>query len=349
MNLKNLMVLFSIACLTIFIACAEAEAGPKLDIGDNSWMQLGLLGQAHYSYDDSAAKNEDFYLRRGRIIMSGQIADGIKFFMETDNDNAGRNGFGSVSTDIQDAWMDVQILNSDHWVQGGLILLPFSFENRSSAATLLGIDYNAEVIKLPNSFIWRDYGVELHGNFTKKFAYRIGAFEGYDASSAKKNDTSDLRAVGHIAFNILGEVETGWFYTQNRLGKSDYLSIGAGGNYQNKANLDNSVEIDDKDWVVDFQSGFNLGPCALTLNGGYYDWDNVLYKGDTVFGEIGCLIEKWMPTFKVSYLDPDHDDCATDYTYGIGYFFKDHNARVGLEFRNGDSPDWYLVGVQFFL
>jgi len=27
MNLKNLMVLFSIACLTIFIACAEAEAG----------------------------------------------------------------------------------------------------------------------------------------------------------------------------------------------------------------------------------------------------------------------------------------------------------------------------------
>jgi hypothetical protein len=92
------------------------------------------------------------------------------FFVETDNDNAGKAGGASVSTDIQDAFMDVRLVDKDMvkaWLSGGLILLPFSFENKASAASLLGIDYNAETIKFSNHFVWRDYGAEVHGTAFK--------------------------------------------------------------------------------------------------------------------------------------------------------------------------------------
>lgn len=89
-------------------------------------------------------------------------------------------------------------------------MFPFSFENKSSAASLLGIDYNAEVIKFVNTFVWRDYGVEFHGNSGDKFAYRIGAFDGVPGGG--KNPEAPLRFTEHIAYNPIGKIETGWFF-----------------------------------------------------------------------------------------------------------------------------------------
>ena len=103
--------------------------------------------------------------------------EGVKVFAETDYPNAGKDG---VDADfiIQDAWVDVQLFGSDHWVKGGLILLPFSFEKRSSAASLLGIDYNSEAIKFVNDWIWRDIGASFQGSFAKRVAYKAGIFDG---------------------------------------------------------------------------------------------------------------------------------------------------------------------------
>jgi len=95
----------------------------------------------------------------------------------------------SGSTEIQHVFLDARLIECDNeiWAKAGLILLPFSFETRVSAASLLGIDYNIEAIKLVNTFIWRDYGAELHGNFGKKLAYAVGIFDGYDAKGSDKN------------------------------------------------------------------------------------------------------------------------------------------------------------------
>ncbi|MEJ2689703.1 MAG: hypothetical protein P8130_07095, partial [Deltaproteobacteria bacterium] len=126
--------------LWLFLS-VPAFAGPKIDFGEDSYMKFGILGQPHFSYMSDAAEEHDFYLRRLRLIMDGQIMKGVKVFVETDYANAGRNGV-DAKMDIQDAFVDVQLLDTDHWVEGGLILRPFSFENASSAASLLGIDYN---------------------------------------------------------------------------------------------------------------------------------------------------------------------------------------------------------------
>ena len=358
-------ILFSVAAIALFLVAATVNAGPKMEIAEDSWLEAAFLGQAHYSMKDNAADEEDFYLRRGRIILKGQMMDGVKFFMETDNDNAGKNGAAVASTDVQDAWMDVRVCETEDysvWVQGGLILLPFSLENRASAASLLGIDYNAEAIKFVNSFVWRDYGAELHGKVGKLLAYRVGAFDGYDAPNSVKNDAAPLRYTGRVDVNVLVNVESGgWFYSQNRLGNKGekYLVVGAGVDSQDEA-TSTAVDVDDPTagsvvedndaWVVDFQSSVGLGEdLALLVNGAFYEWDNASFKGNTAFVEAGVLKGKTMLTGKMSMSDPDAGMSTDDFTAGLHYFIKGQNARIGVEHRWGDSADWTLAGIQFLL
>ncbi len=345
--------------LVIALVAGTTQAGPKWELGEDSWMTAGFLGQVHGSYTDGGTDPYDVYLRRGRIIVAGQVMDGVKFFVETDNDNAGKRGT-SVSTDIQDAFIDLRILDSDHWVEVGLILLPFSFENRSSATSLLGLDYNAETIKFVNTFVWRDYGAELRGSFfNKRVSYCVGAFDGYDMADGAKNPDADMRFTGHVAVNLVGDAESGWFYGQNRQGADPYVSLGAGCDVQDKATLASlpvpegsaplSVETDSEAWVIDMQSGFDLGCSDVTLNAAWFEWDNSTFKGNTGFVEAGVQSGKTMVSGKVSVQDPDGPEHTEDYTAGIHYFMKQQNARCGIEYRWGDSPEMVLAGVQFLL
>jgi hypothetical protein len=56
-----------------------------------------------------------------------------------------------------------------------------------------------------------------------------------------------------------------------------------------------------------------------------------------------------MLTLKYSLQDPDGKDNIEDYTAGLHYFLKGHNARAGVEYRWGDSPTTVLMGLQFLL
>jgi hypothetical protein len=341
------------ALVTMMMAGA-AQAGPKWDMGDDSWMIFGFLGQLHGSYTDRDNDPGDLYLRRGHLILAGQIMDGAKFFVETDNDNHGRNGFDDVSTDIQDAFIDLRMGESEHWFKAGLLLLPFSFESHSSAASLLGLDYNSETIKLSNSFVWRNYGAEVHGVIGPRLAYAVGVFDAYDTTLS--NPEGEARVTGHVALNLVGDVETGWFYTQDRQGqRGSYLSLGLGSDYQAKASvgLDAPAGAGAQDasaYVADFQSGHVFSETLdLTVNGAWHEWDSLRYDGSTAFVEAGLRKEKVMLTAKFAHQDPDQRSTINDTTVGIHYFMKGHNLRSGLEYRWGDSRDMALIGIQFKL
>ncbi len=352
--MKKLVCVLSV--VGVLFSVGMAQAGPKWEFSDDSWMKLSFLGQVHGRYSDEMDPTTDVYLRRARIILAGQITDGVLFFAETDNDNAGKAGMGDVSTDIQDAYVDFCIMDSSHWVKAGLILLPFSFETRSSAASLLGIDYNSEAIKMANTFVWRDYGAELHGDFSKRVAYTVGVFDGYDSENGTKNSDADARVTGHVMLSLIGESESGWFYAQDRRGKAgNYLVVGAGFDQQGKASSitleDAAVPtiVDSEAWVVDFKSGMDIGEMDLIVNGAWYDWDNAGFVGSTAFVETGLGFGKTMITAKYSLQDRDNADEVVDYTAGVQYFMKNHNLRGGLEYRWGDSAEAVLVGLQFLL
>lgn len=345
----------------VLVFSQQSWSAARISIGEgDSYLDIALLGQLHSLYCPDADDETDFYLRRGRIILSGQITDGVKFFVETDNDNAGKSGGGQVSTDIQDIYIDLRLFSGDlaeGWVKAGLIIVPLSFENRASATSLLGLDYNVEIIKLPHTFVWRDYGVEFHGSFGHRFAWFLGVFDGYDEPNSVKNPESSFRYTGHLAFNVLGNAETSWFFTQERLGKSvPYLSLGVGFDRQEEASRIQTSEtpvqydlIDSEAFVVDLQSGFAIDPVKITANAAWYQWDNYLFEGNTAFLETGFMLSRLMLTTKYSLQDPDEGDSITDYTAGLHYFIKNHNARIGIEYRWGDSPETTLLGIQFLL
>ena len=334
--------------MTVVISAAPAFAGPKWEFGEDGWMSLGFLGQVHYSFMEDAVDEHDFYLRRARVILQGQIMEGVKVFAETDYPNAGKDG---VDADfiIQDAWVDVQLFGSDHWVKGGLILLPFSFETRSSAASLLGIDYNSETIKFVNDWVWRDTGVSFQGSFAKRVGYKAGLFDGYDNDN--KNSDAKLRFTGRVDVAVIGDVPTGWFYAQDGISDKSYLYVGGGYDYQDEATMvDPTLAMDNQAWVLDFQSGFNLGEMLhLTVNGAWYDWDNSKFDGNTAFVESGLRYQKIIGTLKYSLEDPDAGNQVDNYTVGLQYNLKGNNIKGGIEYRWGDSSDWVLVGVQFLL
>lgn len=341
--------------LVVLPLCGVALAGPKWEISEDSYVQMGLLGQVHASFTEGAEDEHDLYLRRARLILSGQVFDGLKFFMETDNDNAGRNGTTGVSTDIQDAFVE-QRLPFDHYIQGGLILLPFSFENAASAGSLLGLDYNLETLKFADTFAWRDYGVVLRGDVMKRFAYRIGAFDGYDdTASSRKNPSAPVRVTGHLAANIIGETENGWFFNQERLAEAPYLSIGCGIDNQSEATRLKSTNaapdtiVDNEAYVIDLQSGFPVGSLAATLNAAWYTWNNYVFKGDTSFVEAGLRYDAFQVTGKLSNQNPDEGEELTDTTVGLHHFRHKHGARAGVEYRWGDSASQLLVGFQIAL
>ncbi len=332
---------------------AAAVAGPRWEVNEEAYLQMNILGQVHAAFNDDAADPHDIYLRRARIILLGQIYDGLKFFMETDNDNAGRNGTSGVSTDVQDAFVE-QRLFRDHYLQGGLILLPFSMENASSAGSLLGLDYNLEVLKFAETFAWRDYGVVFRGDLHRRVAYRAGVFDGYDGDTGTKNPRANLRGVGHLAVSVIGEVETGWFLNQERLADAPYLVIGVGVDHQSRATRiadTNGVDqiLDNEALVVDFQSGVPAGPVFATLNGGWYTWDNATFDGDTAFLETGLRHGEFQVTSKWTRQDPEAGAILTDYTVGVHHLRRKHQAKAGLEYRWGDSADQWLLGFQIAL
>jgi hypothetical protein len=350
--MKKLACSLVALAFVLLLGVPAALAGPKLEFGEGGSLSLGVLGQVQGSWTDGAADPFDIFLRRGRLIFNGQIADGIKVFAETDFPNAGRTG-STASFILQDAFADVTVYGP-HGVQVGLEILPFSFENGSSAASLLGLDYNAECIKFTNALNFRDLGAIAHGSFGTMVSYKVGVFDGYD--NPNKNDEAALRFTGHVAVNVLGAAESGWFFNQTRLDQPTYLSLGAGFDSQADATVTTGPGpgpglVRDADaWVADLQSGFKVGDLVhVTVNGAYYHWDSLAFKGNTSFIEAGCLAHNAMLTGKWSLQDPDKNDSVNDYTLGLNYFIKGQTLRAGLEYRWGDSPDAVLVGMQFLL
>ena len=337
--------------LATWVAAVTVIAGPKWEYGDSAWMKLDLLAQVDFSFLDNALDEDDFYLRRFRILVNGQIAEGIKTFLQTDYSNAGKNG-ADPEFILIDGWVDLQLFGSNQWLKVGLVPLPFSMENNSAVGSLLGIDYNTEILKFVNDSTWRDVGAVLQGTFFDRLGYRVGTFDGYDDN--EKNPDAGLRFTGRIDLAAIGDVQTSW-YTQDTLGKETYLRAGVGYDYQKDATLIASagpaeIPVDNEAWVLDFQSGYQFNDTLqLTVNGAWYDWDNSAFKGNTAFVEAGLRYNKFIGTLKYTLQDPDEGSAVNDYTLGLHYNLKANNLKAGVEYRSGDSDDWWLVGIQFML
>ncbi len=289
MRLFKIMLMLLLAMAFIMPAMAQEDGVAKLTYGENKWVALHYLLQAQGMYQqdqDNAGKQyygSDAQIRRSRVIIKGQVSEKVSFFMETDAPK--QEGINSKNLFTQDAYIDYAIID-EFKIAAGHILLPFMHHDRSSAVSQLGVDYNANTVKV-GSNVWRDTGVEVRGLlFGGIIDYRAGAFDGQDREWVTMDDTDrtedtqlnkndSLRYTGRIQLNFL-DAEEGFFYSGNYLGKKKVLSLGGGVDYQPDVYAKDVDKTDDyMAWTVDLTVDMPVGKGnSFALQGAYVQYNN---------------------------------------------------------------------------
>ncbi|MBN1336167.1 MAG: hypothetical protein JXB39_09415 [Deltaproteobacteria bacterium] len=226
--------------LAALAGSSPALAGARVAISDDTWAQVGLLLQPQVRFDQDGTYTKDGwaytpFLRRARVLLSGQVTDRVYFFFETDSPNMGRSGDWTPMVFVQDAWVEYDVA-PELQIDVGMLLLPFSRHGTQGATSLLMSDYHSALLKYPagSHKIWRDSGVMARGRIAKQVEYRLALTNGVQSGyGAQLQDTdedgipdtdprgllnpSDLpRVTGRLVYNVFdaegGPGAAGYFY-----------------------------------------------------------------------------------------------------------------------------------------
>ena len=335
--------------LAIFITLAMAAPAfawsPKLEVNEDVWMKIGFLGQMQFeAVEDGSGNNDkwsnDFFARRVRILGMGSVHKNVKFFFDTDVPNSGKNDGTSSELVWNDGFIDLQFMPEFN-VAFGRILVPFSVENKASAAATLGIDYNLRATKVPTLIdraFWRDDGIEVRGILADGLIdYRVGLFRG--ERDVIVNGDDNMRSTGLVMVN-LGDAQPGWFYNMNSLGSLKVLSFSAGYDY-----IGNSDAEDHKAWNVGAHLEQPLGNGRIVGSATYYDWEGPYYEGQTASVQAGYLLpcpfrdgSYIQPVLRWMYQDNDNTDVELNtVAIGLNYFLKGNNINFKVDYAINDQ------------
>lgn len=333
---------------------AASAWSPKLEVNENTWVQLGYLHQFWYqTVEDAAAdgsNTNDFFTRRNRVMLLGQAAEKVHFFLNYDAPSSGSTNAVN-SPVLTDAMVDFRIAKEFSIVVGRQ-LVPFSVANQSSAVTLLGMDYPTRTLAnqptVAGSAFWRDDGISFRGHLADgMFDYRVGYFRG-DRTGA--NAGGDGRVTGMVMVNLAQS--QGWFFNPNSLGALDVLSFGMGFDQMSRDTDDH------KAWSIFGIAEKKLGNGHLSANFAYYDWDGVvggMGDGNSAVLGLGYLINgKWQPTLTWQQQDPDVGEKLDTIGLGLAYYISGHRANVKFEysiddqFVGGEKVNAFRVQTQLF-
>jgi hypothetical protein len=392
MKALRILIALSIAMViaTSSAAQAQEEGVAKLAYGPDKWIQLHLLlqvwGQFKEYYDadpygqgESPTKestiDKSFFLRRARIILQGQVAKNVSFFLETEDFDAGKDDTankGSEGTGLftLDAFINYRVAD-ELQIAVGMILLPFMHHNRQSAVSLLGVDYNTAFVEsgVKATNVWRDYGLEARGLlFNGILDYRIGVFQGRDRATLDdeglNTNTRDYpRYTGRIQINMK-EPETGFFYSGNYLGMKNIISIGAGIDYQQQVlPADPGTVPDDYlAWTVDFIIDHGLARgYAFALQAAYVNVKNCpetayplsgpsYLDSYAYFVQAGLLISKNIqPVLKYyNVITSNGYNASTSHAImGLNFYINKHNANIKTEFAYPLGDNDGVIGEKY--
>lgn len=342
----------SAAVLTALLLASPAQAwSPKLSVDDDTWIQLGLLGQFRYeSGQDPPGAGErwshEFYTRRFRIMGLGSVHPKVRFFFSTDVPTTGRAG--AANTIIwNDGFVDFQI-RPELKIQFGRILVPFSLENKASATSLLGIDYNQSLLKIPSPVdrsYWRDDGIEIRGLlFGERIDYRVGIFRGDRDTTTNAGFLP--RSTGMVMINLQDSMG-GWFFNPNSMGAHKLISLGGGYDFIAHSDEDTDNAIAWNAFAIVEQGVFGGRLNAML---GYYNWDGPGwggFEGATMGAQLGYLLPgetlagRWQPVVRFQRQDDSRVGGLNLNTVNLGlnYYLKGQAANLKLDYAMNDRRD----------
>lgn len=238
--MKVATLLFAVLSISL-LHQAHAE---KIKLGDDKFLNISLLIQPQFAAAQRAAPNgdvgTDLFLRRGRLILSGQYDPRISFVFITDQPNWGKNGDFSSTFIIQDALASFKVA-PELTISAGFLLLPFLRNNIESAGSLNTVDFRTPVIRfLPTGRAFRDAGIELHGLVADdRIYYRVGMFNGTAGKAATMttpavNPRDAPRFTGMVRYNIMGK-DDAYAVPGIYFATEPVISVGIGADLQSRA------------------------------------------------------------------------------------------------------------------
>ena len=241
---------------------------------------------------------QDFFLRRGRLILKAQASPRLDIYAQFGQDNAG----SKISRDdagfrIKDLYLNYKRADGLQVVLGQF-KVPFLRQNLQSDFELLLVDRSLLTSIRPAIEGSRDQGGMVWGN-KGGFQYRAAVFDGADQED--NNPTSSLRGSARVSWNWFTP-EKGLSYTSTALGEKRILQVGLQGDAQNH-------RLDSKD-----DTGFTAESRS------YHAWAADLFYDQPFAG-------RWVVTFEGAWVErrDDYDAPGVDTRSVSGYF-----AEAGL-------------------
>ena len=350
----------ALLAVTLTITAGIVHAQASIKVGDDVNIRFGALLQGWGDWTQDPATEsyaQNLYLRRVRLLVGGQVARNVTFFIETDNPNLGRApkalGSGFI---VQDALAEVKF-SDPLTLSAGLMFVPFCRNCIQSAATLLSLDYSTfSFLATPatQSSVGRDIGFQAKGYFNgNRIEYRVGAFQGSRATGAPVGSLpgrNPLRGVGRLQVNLFEPETPGIFYTGTYLGTKRVLAIGGG--------IDMQAGPGDnyRAWTIDaFLDHPVTDSVSVTAQVDYFTYDGgqtfpTLAEQNAIFAEAGLYFKpmRIMPFVKFETQDFDAPASVDNKRYQIGftYYRTGHNANLKFAYSRLD-PDAGNASNQF--
>lgn len=336
---RRLKKLLSVVAVFGFLLGFAANANAaKIPISDTSFLDIHgyIQNWLFMPMDQGPSLKTDFYLRRVRLLFTGQITPKIKFFIGTLNGDMGKDGNMTSRTMIADAWMEFT-LSESLTINAGLLKLPFSRHMQQTGAKLHGLDFHGAFLKRYGGIGHRDFGVMARGLlFNKKLDYRIALVDGleYAPGVPAVNKKDNLRIVGRLGYNVF-DAEPGYFLAGSYLGTKKVLSFGVsfdlqpgvGGNTRD--DLYSAIAFDA---FADIPMGEN--GIVSTLNIYSFGAGGMVPKGSGMWIDFGYRIKKIEPLIALEFYSPANGNAGKRNTIlgGINWWIHGHNANIKFQF-----------------
>jgi hypothetical protein len=233
----------------------DEEKGVAVNVGVLLQPQFQLTapagegkGSTGIGAPDGKSPSFDFFLRRARILVYGNVTKDLAYFIETDQPNFGKGGDFTTSMFVQDAFFSYTVV-PELKIDFGMMLVPLSHHTLEGATGLNALDYHSDTIRFPAGKIFRDTGVQFRGLAAgNHLHYRLGIFEGVRNSAVPKDAPVAMGAMPPPAFaplnknglprltaqvraNILGE-EADFFLKGIYFSPKPIISVGVGADIQ---------------------------------------------------------------------------------------------------------------------
>lgn len=271
----------SVACrLAALVAAAlplGAAAGPTIEFGENSSLNISYAVQPWwqsqgYTSASNGANSSDFYLRRNRLILTGQYNDYVGMYVQLEAGGDSRWGKDNRNVYFRDAYVTFDYMDELRFI-AGRFKNAFSRENLEACLEPLTMD-RAEVLSYTPFGGTRDTGVAVWGNLMNaRLQYKLMISDGREGEYMPK-DNPRITARVHAS---LWDPEFNYGYQGTYLGTQKVLTFGAAYDTQKDVAYANYLSRSDiksyKAWTVDAFMELPLPSGVYTVSAAAFKYD----------------------------------------------------------------------------